>query len=161
IAAGATHALALKSNGTVWAWGSNGSGQLGDGTTTTRTTPVQVTTLGTAGLAISAHANISHAVKTDRTLWSWGDNTSGALADGTVRTWGANSLGQLGDGTTTNRNAPVQPTGPSSVVSVAGGNNFSIAVSSDGKVWTWGDNANSQLGDGTNNPRLVPTQISD
>src|SRR5207244_1016796 len=77
------------------------------------------------------------------------------------RTWGANSLGQLGDGTTTNRNAPVQPTGPSSVVSVAGGNNFSIAVSSDGKVWTWGDNANSQLGDGTNNPRLVPTQISD
>jgi hypothetical protein len=59
------------------------------------------------------------------------------------------------------RNTPVQPTGPSDVVAVAGGNYFSIAVSSDGRVWTWGQNASAQLGDGTTLARLTPTQIAD
>ena len=104
IAAGATHALALKGDGTVWAWGSNAYGQLGDGTTTSRTTPVQVTSLSTSTLAISAHANISHAVKTDRTLWSWGDNYGGAL----------------GDGTTTSRSTPVATTGLTDMTAAGG-----------------------------------------
>src|SRR6185312_15197966 len=83
IAAGGTHVLALKSDGTVWAWGSNTSGQLGDGTTTQRAAPVQVT--GLSGVtAIAAGSNHSLAVKSDGTVWAWGTNAAGQLGDGTT-----------------------------------------------------------------------------
>ena len=90
MAAGDDHTVAVKTDGTLWAWGST-TGQLGDGTTTDRSSPVQV---GTATNWASVAAGNDHtvAVKTDGTLWAWGDNDSG----------------QLGDGTTTNRSSPVQ-----------------------------------------------------
>jgi alpha-tubulin suppressor-like RCC1 family protein len=89
IAAGRLHSLYLGSNGSLWAWGSNGFGQLGDGTTTGRTTPKQILT-GVA--AVAAGDNHTLALKTDGSLWAWGSNGSG----------------QLGDGTTTNRSTPTQ-----------------------------------------------------
>ncbi len=91
---GATHSLAVKSDGTVWAWGWNGDGRLGDGTTTDSLTPVPVLGL-TDVVAVAAGNDHSSAVKSDGTLWAWGDNSSG----------------QLGDGTTTNRSTPGQLTG--------------------------------------------------
>ena len=97
VAAGYYHSLALKNDGTVWAWGANGSGQLGDGTTTDRLTPVQVVGPGGSGWftdvqAVAAGLHHSLALKTDGTVWAWG----------------ANWYGQLGDGTTTDSSTPVQ-----------------------------------------------------
>jgi alpha-tubulin suppressor-like RCC1 family protein len=92
VVAGASgdHSLALKSDGTVWAWGSNSDGQLGDGTTTNRPAPVQVAGQGTEGtgfltgiVSISAGYRHSLAIKSDGTVWAWGDNDIYQLADGT------------------------------------------------------------------------------
>src|SRR5205823_835287 len=91
LAGGNWSSFAVKSDGTVWAWGANDQGQLGDGTTTNRTTPVQVTGL-TGVTAIAAGGWHTLALKSDGTIWGWGGN------------W----AGQLGDGTTINRASPVQ-----------------------------------------------------
>jgi len=142
VAAGDVHSLALRTDGSVWAWGENYSGQLGDGTFTTRTTPVQVTGL-TGIIAIACGRNHSLAVKNDGTIWAWGRNSDG----------------QLGDGTFTNRSAPVQVTGLTGVISAAAGYYHSLAVKSDGTVRAWGDN-DGQLGDGTYTPRSTPVQVT-
>jgi hypothetical protein len=97
IEAGDRYTVALKSDGTVWAWGSNTAGQLGDGTTTRRTAPVQVKGSGGTGtlsdiVAVAAGGLHTIALKTDGTVW----------------TWGYNGEGQLGDGSTTNQTAPIQ-----------------------------------------------------
>lgn len=138
IAAGYTHALALKSDGSLWVWGSNKSGELGDGTTTSQTRPVQVA----AGFsAISAGRSHTLALKPDGSLWAWGSN----------------AFGQLGDGTTTARLIPaLVGTGYSAL---AAGENFSVAIKTDGRLWAWGDNRLGQLGDGTTTSRLSPTRI--
>jgi hypothetical protein len=113
VAAGECHSLALKSDGTVRAWGYNYSGELGDGTTTTRYVPVMVS--GLSGVvAVAAGYCHSLALK----------------SDGTVRAWGYNGYGQLGDGTTTSRLTPVMVSGLSGVVSVAAGWYYSLAISS-------------------------------
>jgi uncharacterized protein (TIGR03437 family) len=143
IAAGTTHSLALKSDGTVWAWGDNGAGELGDGTTTQRNAPVQVSGL-TGVAAMAAGHGHSLAARNDGTVWAWGDNNSG----------------DLGDGTTTQRNAPVQVQGIAGVVVVAAGYSHSLAVKSDGTVWAWGDNVLGELGDGTTTQRDAPVQVS-
>ncbi len=129
--------------GTIAAWGNNDSGQLGDGTTTNRPTPVQVLDLsGMVGVA----GGISHslAVKSDGTVWAWGFNNAS----------------QLGDGTTTERNTPVQVLGLTGAVAVVGGGYTSLAVKSDRTVWAWGQNDCGQLGDGTTTTRSTPVQVS-
>jgi alpha-tubulin suppressor-like RCC1 family protein len=95
IAAGENHAISLKGDGTVWAWGGNSNGQLGDGTTTARWTPVQVNTLISAQ-GITAGYQDSFASTTVGITWAWGDNI----------------YGQLGDGTTSDRWSPVPITLP-------------------------------------------------
>ena len=146
LAAGDAHTLALTSAGTVLAWGSNASGQLGIGPTPTQSsTPVLVSGL-TGVVAIAAHTNHSLALK----------------ANGSVVAWGANNGGQLGDGTTTLRNTPVSVLAPSGLSRVAAGGNFSLAVlthgSPAGVLWSWGQNNSGQLGDGTlNTPRKNPS----
>ncbi|MCL2679509.1 MAG: RCC1 repeat-containing protein, partial [Dehalococcoidia bacterium] len=143
ISAGELHSLALKSDGTVWAWGYNGSGQLGDGTTTNRSTPVQVSGL-TNVIAITGGCEYhSLALKSDGTVWAWGNNSSG----------------QLGNDTTTNSSTPVQAIGLSGVSAIGAGYEHSVALKSDGTVWAWGDNYYGQLGDGTTTNRSVPVQV--
>jgi len=130
IAAGVFHSIALKSDGTVWTWGGNYWGQLGDGTTTGSTTPVQISEL-TDVTDIAAGGRHTVAVKSDGTVW----------------TWGSNEHGQLGDGTTTyNTTTPVQVSGLTDVTDIAAGGRHTIAVKSDGTVWTWGSNEHGQLG---------------
>lgn len=150
VAGGRFFSVALKSDGTVWTWGDNWNGQLGDGTTTQRSTPGQVLGAGGTGFltgidAIAAGNNHVLARKTD----------------GTVYAWGTNSMGQLGDGTTTQSAVPVQVTGFADAVSLAAGANHSLAAKSDGTAWAWGFNGNGQLGDGTAGLQwnTVPTQV--
>jgi alpha-tubulin suppressor-like RCC1 family protein len=143
VAAGPTHTLSLKSDGTVWAWGNNSSGQLGDGTTTIRTAPVQVSGL-TRVVAVAAGRTHSLALKDDGTVWAWGDN----------------SAGELGDGTTVPRLRPVQVNQLHGVVAIAaGGLHFNLALKRDGTVSAWGDNFYGQLGDTTRTPRLRPVEV--
>jgi alpha-tubulin suppressor-like RCC1 family protein len=144
IAAGGRHNLALLANGTVMAWGANESGQLGDGTTTSRATPVPVSSLGGV-VAIAAGGAHSLAIR----------------ADGSVVAWGNNDFGQLGDGTLTKRSSPVViATLGTGVGLIAAGNNHSLAVKAGGALYTWGSNANSQLGDGGVSNRTSPFQVA-
>jgi alpha-tubulin suppressor-like RCC1 family protein len=136
------HMVNVKADGTVWTWGYNGLGQLGDGTTTNRTTPVTVTGIT---YAVGAAVGSNHTLALEE--------------DGTVRAWGYNGNGQLGDGTTTNRISLVPVSGLSNVIAVAANTNYSLALKEDGTVWAWGDNGNGQLGDGTTVSRTTRVQV--
>ena len=143
VAAGDSHSLALKADGSVWSWGFNGSGQLGDGTTVQRATPVQAS--GLAGIVnIAVGGDHSLAVKSDGSLWAWGSNT----------------FGQLGNGTTTSSSIPVQISSISNVKKVSAGFYHSVALKTDGSVFAWGYNTYGQLGDGTTTQRTTPVQAS-
>ncbi|NOK22277.1 Ig-like domain-containing protein [Corallococcus carmarthensis] len=142
IAAGWNHALALKQDGTVWAWGYNVEGEVGDGTSSGVSPPVRVLDL-TSVRAVEAGNYHSVALKQDGTVW----------------TWGFNDRGQLGDGTTTTRLRPVQVRSLTDVVAVSAGSNVTLALKQDGTVWAWGYNGTGELGDGTNTNRLLPVQV--
>src|SRR3989337_2999238 len=132
IAAGSYHTLAIKSDGTLWAWGYNYSGQLGDGTTSNKTTPVQIGT-GTNWSQIAAGGYHTLAIKSDGTLWAWGGN----------------SFGQLGDGTSSDyKTTPVQIGTGTNWSQIAAGGYHTLAIKSDGTLWAWG-NYYGQLGDAT------------
>ncbi len=142
ISAGIFHTILAKSDGTVWTWGGNYEGQIGDGTTTASHTPEQIT--GISGVvAVAAGYYHSVALTSDGTLWAWGRNM----------------FGQLGDGSTTQRLAPVEVAGISGVTAVAAGENSTYALKSDGTVWAWGSNSEGQLGDGTRTDQYLPVQI--
>lgn len=144
IAAGAGHTVALKEDGTVWAWGRNKDGEICDSTSSnSHPDPGQV--LGLSGMvAVSTKEFFTLARKDDGTVWACGDN----------------SFGQLGDGTETNRNTPVQASGLSGVVGIAAGAYHSAALKDNGTVWNWGHNRYGQLGDGTLTNRTIPDQVS-
>ncbi|MCL5023752.1 MAG: RCC1 repeat-containing protein, partial [Nitrospirae bacterium] len=137
IAAGQNYTVALKSDGTVWSWGYNADGQLGNGTHTDSNIPVQVTVAENVPLenVIGIAAGVYHtvAVKSDGTVWTWGNNL----------------YGQLGNGTYDNSAVPVQVSSLNAAVAVAAGQDHSAALKNDGTVMTWGDNTFGQLGDGT------------
>lgn len=141
LAGGAYHSVVVKPDGTVWTFGLNNYSQLGDNTTTTRRTPIQVSGLANIA-AVAAGSYHTLALANDGTVWAWGDN----------------SVGQLGDGSTTIRRTPVS-LALTSVVAIAAGEYHSIALDSSGNVYTWGRNLNGQLGNGTttqsNTPMLV------
>jgi alpha-tubulin suppressor-like RCC1 family protein len=192
VSAGTLHSLALRSDGTVWAWGNNFFGQLGNGTTTSSSglTPVQATGL-TGVIQVSAGGAHSLALRSDGTVWEWGtdgiiDNyvpvqvpgltgitkiSAGAWfslalrSDGTVWAWGMNTDGELGNGTTVSTEVPVQVTGLSQVTGISAGDDASLATRTRGitaltSVWAWGGNSMGQLGDGTVTNHLTPEQVT-
>jgi len=119
MAAGVSTSFVIKDDSTLWAWGNNGYGQLGDGTRTARKSPVKVLS-NVASIAYGEGHTL--AVKKDGTLWGWGNN------------WG----GQVGDRTKKNKLSPVQVTGMTGVVAVAAGWSHSLALKTDGTLWAWG-----------------------
>jgi len=141
--AGEIHGCAVKNDGTIRCWGSNLAGQLGDGSTTDRLTPVTVSNITTA---VAVSAGLLH--------------TCALLVGGTVRCWGANTSGQLGDGTTSERHTPVTVKGLTGAIAVSAGDGHSCALIHDGSVRCWGRNADGQLGDGTRTDRHTPVAVS-
>ena len=204
------YTVALKTDNTVWSWGLNGNGQLGDGTTTYRNEAVQVKNSSTGQAltdvtAVSAGGAHTVALKKDGTVWSWGWNCFGQLGDGTttdsnkavqvkdssgqpladitavsaggchtiavkkdgtVWSWGWNDWDQLGDGTTTDSNKAVQVKDSSGqaltdVIAVSAGGLHTVAMKKDGTVWSWGYNNFGQLGDGTTANKNKAVQVKD
>lgn len=145
VAADTGHSLALRADGSVWAWGSNNSGQLGDGTTVANGVPAQVP--GLAGIQkIFAGGGASYAVAADGKVWAWGNNT----------------FGQLGDGNTANRNAPAISPALAGAVSIASVGERSFMVKSDGTVWGWGNHSSNYgtIGDGGSSNRAAPVKLA-
>ena len=199
IMGGEIHNFALKTDGTVWSWGWNIFGQLGDGTTNWgassnySTAPVQVFGL-TSVKSLGGRGYHSLALKTDGSVWDWGCNRNGELGngmaswgsntpvqvvgltnpvsisgggffslalmpDGTVSAWGENDHGECGDGSGTNRSTPVMVAGLTNVIAISGGWFHALALKSDRTVWSWGGNSKGELGDGTTSNRHAPVQV--
>ena len=141
---GQSHTVAIKSDGTMWSWGQNNLGQIGQGplgSAFNKYSPVQIGLLNTWSKA-SAGTNHNMAIKTDGTLWGWGQA----------------SLGKLGDNTTTTKSSPVQ-IGTRTWTNVYAGGEHTIAIRTDGTLWAWGFNSNGQLGDNTSVNKSSPVQI--
>ena len=186
---------AIKTDGTLWLWGWNNEGQLGDNTITSKSSPVQTVAGGTNWKQVSFGERHIAAIKTDGTLWLWGLNSSGQLGDnsithrsspiqtvsggtnwkqvscggshtaaiktdGTLWTWGRNVFsGALGNNSTGNRSSPVQTvSGGTNWKQVAAGGNSTTAIKTDGTLWTWGSNTYGQLGDNSITHRSSPVQ---
>lgn len=147
VAAGDYFSLALKTDGTVWAWGENARGELGIGSTDSRIKATQITGLSDMR-AISANNLTGLALRNDGTVWSWGDNAHGQLGNGTV--------GGL-------QTTPAQIAGLSGVTAIAAGYLHNLALRSDGTVWAWGSNAGGALGNDTgagSGSRPTPLQVA-
>ena len=192
VSCGGDSTTAIKTDGTLWTWGFNSYGQLGINNTIDRSTPVTTFAGGTNWKQVNGGGYHNAAIKTDGTLWTWGDNNDGRLGDnttitrstpvttfaggtnwkqvdcgnfhtaaiktdGTLWTWGRNSYGQLGDNTATNRSTPVTTfAGGTNWKQVACGQQFIAAIKTDGTLWTWGRNTFGQLGDNTATNRSTP-----
>lgn len=194
VAGGGSHTSAIKVDGTLWIWGLNTNGQLGDNTVVRKSSPVQTVSGGTNWKQVSCGDDFTAAIKTDGTLWLWGINDNGQLGnnnrtkqsspvqtisggsnwkqvecgkyttsaiktDGTLWLWGLGWYGMLGDNTVADKSSPVQ--------TVAGGNDWqqvscfgahTAALKIDGSLWTWGRNNSGQLGDNTVVDKSSPIQ---
>ncbi|MEI6343691.1 MAG: YDG domain-containing protein, partial [Verrucomicrobiota bacterium] len=204
ISAGGQHSVALGSDGKLYAWGENEHGQLGDGTTTDRTEPVEVLAgaipAGVQVTAVSAGWEHTVALGSDGRAYAWGRNGSGQLGDGSyfgsvepvvvasgtvtfsqvaagrfhtlalgsdglMRAWGGNGSGQLGDGSLEDRPTPdlvspgAMPDG-ATVVAIASGWSHGLALTGAGRVYAWGANGSGQVGDGTVEDRLTPVEVT-
>ncbi|WP_339191524.1 hypothetical protein MKX33_20685 [Paenibacillus sp. FSL R5-0490] len=151
VSAGLNHTVAIASNGTLWAWGNNGYGQLGVNTPSNIGSyyPVHMGTSFNEVKAVSAGRDFTVALKSDGTVWSWGQNI----------------IGQLGDGTKLKRIGPVQVKGPGGqgfldqIVAIKSGISHTLALRADGTVWSWGENTNGQLGIGSLTRSNIPVQV--
>jgi alpha-tubulin suppressor-like RCC1 family protein len=186
---GSRSGLAIKENGTLWGWGSNGSRLVATPSTTIVNFPTQIGT-DSDWEFISVGASQCLALKSNGTLWSWGSNgygqngtgsnsnvpqqvgsdtwiyvsagylsSFGIKTNGTLWAWGKNDLGQLGDGTTTQRPAPIQIGTDTNWTAVAAGVYHGIALKSNGSLWAWGNNQFGQYGNGTTTVSPTPLYI--
>lgn len=189
IAAGGRHSLALRADGTVWAWGDGDLGQLGNGSyghENIWTVPQLVSGVSDI-VGIAAGSASSVALKSDGTVWWWGylsndtgifptpwqaEDLDGVIAvaagglhqialrgDGTVWSWGYNYYGQLGNNSTTGGRLPRQAERLDDAIAIAAGSSHSLAVSADGTVYSWGDNRKGQLGLGHTRGQKRPIQV--
>ena len=141
-AAGGTHSLAVRADGTVWAWGDNSRGQLGSRDAPVAPFPVAVPGVADA-VAVAAGVDFSLALTSDGSLWAWG----------------ANEAGQLGDASTTDRAVPAPVVGLPPILAVAAGRAHVLALTMEGEVWAWGENARGQLGEEPTPPRATPAPV--
>jgi alpha-tubulin suppressor-like RCC1 family protein len=189
VSAGEFHTVAVKTDGTLWSWGYNAPGALGDGTTTDHHSPEHIGG-GIDWLQVSAGDQYTIAIKQNHTLWAWGsgylgdgslsnhqstpeqigtdsnwsqvaaaNNTMAIRTDGTLWSWGSNVYGQLGNGTTTENVSPEMVGTANNWATVAAGYTHTAAIKTDGTLWTWGDNSSGQLGDGSTTAQLSPEPI--
>ncbi len=135
------HTISIGTNGSLWAWGENSSGQLGDGTTDSSTEPVQEATGTNDWSSVSAGGNHTVSIKTDGSLWAWGANDSGQLGD----TWDIVK-------------EPVQVDNNYDWNSISAGDKHTVAIKTDGTLWAWGANGSGQLGDGSEYNSYEPLQ---
>lgn len=186
--AGGSQGFAIDVQGTLWAWGNNSQGQLGDGSVVPRANPVRV---GSGFSLVSTGVNHSLGLKSDGSLWAWGSGLFGLIgdgvltdrrkpvqvgsgyvaaaagfthnlaiqADGRVWTWGRNQSGQLGNGTTSTVSVNLPTAIELTAQVVAAGSEHSLALQTDGSLWAWGDNYYGQLGDGTRTDASTPRRI--
>ena len=186
VSMGKEHGGVILKDRSLWMWGENSCGELGDGTTESRNTLVKVMD---DVVAVSLGDKYSGAIKADGSLWMWGNNFFGQLGDGTTKSssvplkimddvislslgdrhsgaikadgslwmWGNNAYGKLGDGTLQNHNTPVKIM--DDVASISLGNDHSGAIKTDGSLWMWGWNHNGQLGNGTAEDSSIPVKI--
>jgi alpha-tubulin suppressor-like RCC1 family protein len=158
LGSGRFHSCALISDGSVYCWGDNENGELGDGTTTNRSVPVRA---GSISTAVSMSAGEYHSCA--------------LLADGTAQCWGASAYGQVGDGTTADTSSPVTVIGPGgygvlsgiAAISAGGGDitetddyEHTCALTTDGTVVCWGQNNYGQLGNGTTTMSISPIGVA-
>ena len=142
IATGGESTLAIKTDGSLWAWGRNYEGQLGDSTIINKINPTRIG-LDTNWLMVSASLYHSLGIKTNGTLWAWGFNY----------------YGQLGDGTVKSKITPIQIGVDTTWNEIKAGDIHSLALKENGSLWAWGGNFVGQLGDGTTINKTTPTQI--
>jgi alpha-tubulin suppressor-like RCC1 family protein len=151
VAAGADHTLALASDHTVYSWGYNYYGQLGNGGTTNSSTPIQVSGLPADVTKIAAGAYFSIAIDGSGNVWAWGDNRHGEIGNNNTSTSGVSTPTQVleSDGVT-----PL-----SGISEVAAGGSHCLAIDSSGNIWAWGYNYYGQLGDGTTTDRTTAVEV--
>jgi alpha-tubulin suppressor-like RCC1 family protein len=138
-----TSSGAIKTDGTLWVWGTNYSGSLGVNDTTNRNTPTQEWTSSTNWKQVISGYRYMAAIKTDGTLWAWGDNGDG----------------QLGDNTNIERSTPKQIGTATNWRQIACGRQHTLGVKTDGTLWTWGSNYQGILGHNDTVSRSTPTQL--
>jgi alpha-tubulin suppressor-like RCC1 family protein len=150
LAVGVDHNCMIARDGTVWCWGLNDHGQLGDGTTTSRSTPVQVMGLPSVnGISVSPSGGFSCVSSISSSAYCWGRN----------------DRGQLGDGTTTDRSVPVPVIGTNDLIAQVGAGQdhacgFGASATNFNLVMCWGANDHGQVGDGTTTERHTPVQLT-
>ena len=145
VSCGLNHTMGLRANGTLWGWGYNALGQLGNNTTTNRSSPVSVVGGFTDWVQVSAARLHTLAIRANGQLWSWGNN---------------DYYGTLGDGTVSNRSSPVSVVGGFiDWVQVSGSTSHNAGLRSNGQIWSWGGNSSGQLGDGTTTKRSSPVSL--
>ena len=142
LAVGAKSGLAIKTDGALWAWGSNVFGETGQPTVSRTASPMQVGAL-TTWLTIAAGFYTSYAIKTDGTLWSWGYNAQG----------------RLGTNNTTTYSSPVQVGALTTWLDITAGYGWAVATKTDGTLWAWGKGIHGALGQGNVNDYSSPVQI--
>jgi alpha-tubulin suppressor-like RCC1 family protein len=195
VGSGYDHLCGIRANGTAWSWGRNSNGQLGDGTTTSTSSPVSVVGGFTDWIQISVNRNGTSGLRANGTIWSWGNNINGQLgnnttvsasspvsvvggftdwvqvsqgesfagavrANGTIWMWGNNSSGRLGTNNTTARSSPVPIVGGfTDWVQLSCGYASSAALRANGTIWAWGSGSYGRLGSGSTTTRSSPVSV--